>query len=83
MFAHNIKLGLALDDVNPFKDLRSCHSTWFLVLLNYNHPPWLVIKHYFLMLALIILGKGSYTCNDVDVHLQALIKELQVLWKCV
>jgi len=66
---HNINLRLALDNVNPFRDFKSCHSTWFLVLLNYNHPPWLVTKHYFLMLTLIILGKRSCTCNNVDVHL--------------
>jgi len=46
----NIKLKLALDEVNPFGDLSSCHSTWLVVLLNYSLPPWLVTKRYFLML---------------------------------
>jgi hypothetical protein len=35
----NIQLGLTLDGVNPFGDLSSCHSTWPVVLLNYNLPP--------------------------------------------
>ncbi len=35
----NIRLGLALDGVNLFGDFNSCHSTWPMVLLNYNLPP--------------------------------------------
>jgi hypothetical protein len=30
--ARNIILGLALDGVNPFGDLNSCHSTWLVIL---------------------------------------------------
>jgi hypothetical protein len=43
---HNIKLGLALDEFNPFEDLNSCHFTWLVVLLNCNLPPWLVINFF-------------------------------------
>jgi hypothetical protein len=32
----NVQLGLTLDGVNLFGDLNSCHSTWLVVLLNYN-----------------------------------------------
>ncbi len=55
--SHNIRLGLALDEVNPFGNLSFIHSTWLVVLLNYNFPLWLVTKFYFLMLALIIPNK--------------------------
>jgi hypothetical protein len=55
--SHNIRLGLALDEVNPFGNLSSIHSTWLVVLLNYNLLLWLVTKCYFLMLALIIPNK--------------------------
>jgi hypothetical protein len=37
--AHTIRLGLAFDGVNPFVDISLCHSTWPVVLLNYNLPP--------------------------------------------
>jgi hypothetical protein len=37
--------------------LSSCHSTWLVILLNYNLLPLLVTKWCFMMLALIILGK--------------------------
>jgi hypothetical protein len=40
----NISFRLAFDGVNPFGDLSSCHSTWLMILLNYNLPPWLVTK---------------------------------------
>jgi hypothetical protein len=53
----NVRLGLALDGVNPFGDLNSCHSTWLVIVLNYSLPPRLVTKRYFLMLALIIRSK--------------------------
>jgi hypothetical protein len=79
----NVKLGLTFDGVNPFGDLSSCHFTWPMILLNYNLPPWLVTKRYFLMLALIILGKKSVIYGNLDVYLQPLIKELQVLWQGV
>jgi hypothetical protein len=80
---HNIRLKLALDGVNPFGDLNSCHSTWIVALLIYNLPPWLVTKRYFLMLALIIPDKEFYIGSNVDVYLQPLIDELQLLWKGV
>jgi hypothetical protein len=55
--AQNNILGLALDGVNPFGDLSFYHYTWPIVLFNYNLPPWLITKHYILMLALIIHDK--------------------------
>ncbi len=77
--AKNIQLGLTLDGVHPFGDLNSYHFTWPIVLLNYNFPPWLVTKHYFMMLALIILGKEFVTFGNIDVYLELVIEELQML----
>ncbi len=45
--AYNIRLWLALDKVNPLGDLSSCHSSWLVILLNYNLPPWLMTKCFF------------------------------------
>ncbi len=67
--AHNIRLGLALDGLNPFGDLSSRHSTWPATLLNYNLPPWLVTKCYFIILALIIPSKTIVTSRNLDVYL--------------
>ena len=54
----NLHLGLALDGMNPFADLSSRHSTWPVMTLNYNLPPWLVTKNFFVMLFLINPWKG-------------------------
>lgn len=77
----NVRLGLALDGVNPFSNQSLSHSTWPVVLLNYNLPPWLVTKRFFLMLALLIPGKESVKSENVDVYLAPLIEELQQLWE--
>ena len=77
----NVRLGLALDGVNPFRNQSLSHSTWPMVMLNYNLPPWLVTKNFFMMLTLLIPGKESVTDKNVDVYLAPLIEELQELWK--
>jgi hypothetical protein len=39
--AHNVRLGLALDEVNPFGDLSIRHFTWSMVLLKLIcHHGW-------------------------------------------
>jgi hypothetical protein len=43
----NIHLGMAADGVNPFKLQRTSWSTWPVMLLNYNIPPWLTTKNFF------------------------------------
>jgi hypothetical protein len=50
------------------------------MLLNYNVPPWLTSKKFFIMLVLLIPRKESVTFEHFDVYLQPLIKELQQLW---
>ena len=79
----NIHLGLAADGVNPFKLQRVSWSTWPVMLLNYNLPPWLSTKKIFIMLALLIPGKQSVTSEFFDVYLEPLVEELVQLWKGV
>ena len=76
----NVRLGMALDGVNPFSNQSLSHSTWPVVLLNYNLPPWLITKRFFLMLVLIIPGKESVTSENIDVYLAPLMEELHELW---
>jgi len=66
----NIRLGLALDGVNPFSYQSTKWSTWSVLLINYNLPPWLATKPFFLMLLSIIQGKWSVTSNTIDVYLE-------------
>ncbi|KAL3700181.1 hypothetical protein R1sor_018203 [Riccia sorocarpa] len=61
----HLRFGLTSDGVSPYGVKSSSHSTWPVVLTNYNVPPWLASKKGFLLLALIIPGPK---------------KELQQLW---
>ncbi|KAL3702270.1 hypothetical protein R1sor_020292 [Riccia sorocarpa] len=36
----NMRFGLALDGINPFSVQSSIWSSWPIILLNYNLPPW-------------------------------------------
>ena len=80
-YPRNIRLGLALDGVNPFSDKGTKWSTWPVFLINYNLPPWLATKPFFLMLSLIIPGKKSVTSDTIDTYLEPLYDELMELWK--
>ncbi|XP_073224761.1 uncharacterized protein [Cicer arietinum] len=72
--------GVAFDGFNPFKTMSITHSTWFVMIIPYNTPPWMCMKQSFLMLSLLISGpKGPG--NNIDVYLQSLVQELQDLWE--
>lgn len=74
----NLRLGLAMDGVNPFGLRSSSWSTWPVCLVNYNLPPWLAIKKGHLLLSLIVPGK--HKVKNMDVYLAPLIEELLTLW---
>lgn len=40
----NVQLGLASDGFNLFSTQRTTYSTWPVVLIPYNLPPWLCMK---------------------------------------
>jgi len=54
-------------------------STWPLILLNYNLPPWLIAKNLFLILKLLISNQESMNNNNTDVYMAPLLEELQEL----
>jgi hypothetical protein len=78
--SRNAHFALAADGVNPFKQNRSSWSTWPVLLLNYNLPPWLSTKKFFILLALLIPGRESVTSEVFDVYLEPLVDELLELW---
>jgi hypothetical protein len=43
----NVRLGLAINGVNPFGEKNNAWSTWPVLFLIYNLPPWLVPKRFF------------------------------------
>jgi hypothetical protein len=52
----NVRLSLAVDGVNPFRELRSIYSMWPIFVINYNIPPWMSIKREHIMLTMIVSG---------------------------
>ncbi|XP_029146011.1 uncharacterized protein [Arachis hypogaea] len=75
----NVRLGLAADGFNPYSKMQSKHSTWPVILMPYNLPPWLCMKQEFFILSLLIPGPTA-PGNNIDVFLQLLIEELKELW---
>ena len=51
---HHIRLSLAVDNVNPFKELRSIYSVWPIFNINNKIPPWMPIKRENIMLIIIV-----------------------------
>jgi hypothetical protein len=77
--SRNVRLGLTSDGFNPFGNMGTAHSTWPVLLVLYNLPPWMCMKQTLFILSLVILGPSS-PGMDIDVYLQPLIDELQELW---
>ncbi|XP_073137124.1 uncharacterized protein [Henckelia pumila] len=76
----NVRLGLATDGFNPFKNQSTAHSTWPVVLLPYNLPPWECMKPHSIILSTLIPGPKA-PGNDIDVYLRPLLTELKDLWE--
>ncbi|KAK3218820.1 hypothetical protein Dsin_012790 [Dipteronia sinensis] len=75
----NVRLGLASDGFNPFGTMSISHSTWPVILIIYNLPPWMCMKQPNFIMSLLIPGPSA-PGNDIDFYLQPLLDELQELW---
>ena len=77
--ARNLRLGLCTDGMNPFSFQSSTHSTWPVLLVNYNMHPTMCLKEENIMLTLLIPGPTAPS-NNIDVYLAPLIDDLKDLW---
>jgi len=75
----NLRLGIASDIMNPFGNLSTNHSSWNVLLMIYNLPPWLGTKRKYIMMCMIIASL-RYSGNDIDFYLKPLIEDLRNLW---
>ncbi len=66
MELQNVRVRMATGWVNPFGDKSSTWSTWPMILVNYNVPPWLSTKKHFMVLSLIIPSPQSVTSEHFD-----------------
>nr|KYP31721.1 hypothetical protein KK1_047813 [Cajanus cajan] len=78
--SRNLRIGLATDGMNPYGNLSSKHSSWPILLVIYNLPPWLCMKRKYIMLSMMISGPRQ-PGNDIDVYLSPLIDDLKILWQ--
>nr|KYP30927.1 hypothetical protein KK1_049591 [Cajanus cajan] len=76
----NVRLGLASDGFNAYKNIGNQHSVWPVVLMTYNLAPWDCMKQPYLMLSLLIPGPSSPK-SSIDVYLEPLIDELKECWE--
>jgi len=60
--SRNVRLGLTADGFNPFGNM----STWPVMLVPYNLPPWMCMKQTPFILSLVIPGPSS-PGMDIDV----------------
>ena len=79
---NNLRLGLAADGINPYKNMSSTYSCWPIMLVVYNLPPELCMKDEFTFLSMLIPGPKQ-PGNDIDIYLEPLIDELLELWNGV
>ncbi|XP_071699508.1 uncharacterized protein [Rutidosis leptorrhynchoides] len=77
--SRKVRLGLASDGFNPLGNMNNSHSTWPVVLIPYNLPPWMCMKKPYFMLTLLIPGPSALG-NNIDVYLEPLVDELKMLW---
>jgi hypothetical protein len=52
--SRNVRLGLTSDGFNPFGNMSTTHSTWPVMLVLYNLPPWMCMKQTLFILSLVI-----------------------------
>ena len=78
--ARNLRLALSTDGMNPHGIQSISHSTWPVILMIYNLPPWLCMKRKYMMLSMLIYGPKK-PGNDIDVYLTPLIEDLKFLWE--
>jgi hypothetical protein len=78
--SRNVRLDLATDGFHPFRVMSVSYSTWPVMLIPYNLPPWMCLKQSFWIMSMLIPRPKS-PGNDIDMYLQPLIDELKQLWE--
>jgi hypothetical protein len=69
---------MSTDGMNPFMN-NSTHSTWPIVLMILNLPPYLCNKQKYIMMSALIPGLQQPR-NDIDTYFRPLVEDLKVMW---
>jgi hypothetical protein len=78
----NLRLGLAIDDFNPFSKKNTKYSMWPVFVVPYNLLPWECMEESNFMMALLISGLAS-PGKGFDLFLEPLVEDLLELWSGV
>jgi hypothetical protein len=76
----NIRFGLSMDGMSPFRELRDPHSMWIIIMCIFNLPPWLCHKRRYLFLT-TLTSSLKQAGNDIDVFLEPFMEDMQKLWQ--
>lgn len=72
----NVRLGMATNGFNPFRNHNTSYSCWPVIVVPYNLPLSLCMKKEFSMMTILIFGPSAPT-KDMDVYLEPLVDELK------
>jgi hypothetical protein len=64
--------------MNPFMN-NNTQSTWPIMLMILNLPPWLCNKQKYIMMSGLI-SRPQQPGNDIDTYFRPLVEDLKVLW---
>ena len=76
----NLRLDILANGIYPHSSMTSKHSSWSVLTITYNLPPWLCMKRKFMMLYLLI-SRPRQPSNDIDAYLAPLVNDLKTLWE--
>ena len=78
--SRNVRLGLSTDGFQPFGQSGQQYSSWPIILIPYNLPPWMCMKEAYMFLTVIVSGPKNPK-QGINVFLQPLISKLLQLWE--
>lgn len=70
-FSHeprNLRLRLDTDGINPFGNMSTNHTSWYVLLMIYNLSPWLCMKRKYMLLSMMILGSKQPRCLSKSIN---------------
>ena len=78
----NTKFALSTDEMNPYENISTSHSTLSILLSIVNLPPWLCNKCKYIILSTLV-SRPKQPGDRIDIFLQPLVEDLHLLWKGV
>jgi hypothetical protein len=74
----NVRLGLTTNGVNSYGEKNNNWLTRPILIQNYNLPPWLVTKRFFILLYLIIPGPKNVKNIKINVYVAPLLRNYKI-----